>query len=296
MLDFIQNISKTPAVNGSEFHLSDFLKEYFLSKGLYAFSDCGNNVMVQNSKESKPRVCLFTPMDSPGYICLYRDEEKTYLTPTSKALAEVKDIDSVVDLNGKCFDVQKSDDNDKTLVIQDVSNPIGTAYLPFGQIRISKSSVEGRFSARLACISILKDLAESVENENVALCFTTGFQSGSKAECNVLNRKLFDIAVFLGFNHTEEKTPILAIKDGKSFSSPSLCERFYDVCRDHHLMISKKVFDQSVTAAERTSPQHHTAFLSLVLPCCDPLTQKESVSISAMKDLTTALRCFLNNI
>ena len=90
MLDFIHKISKIPSVNGSEFLLLDFLKEYFLSKGFYAYSDFGNNVTVQKSKDAKPRICLFTPMDSPGYICLYRDDEKSYLTPTSKALAEVK--------------------------------------------------------------------------------------------------------------------------------------------------------------------------------------------------------------
>ena len=75
MSELFQKISTIPCVNGSEYLLAEFIKNYFEDKGFYVIRDRQSNVIVQRQKTSVPPECaFFTPMDSPGYICLYQIE------------------------------------------------------------------------------------------------------------------------------------------------------------------------------------------------------------------------------
>ena len=77
-----------------------FLQKYFSEKGLFVTRLPGNHVLVQKMN-SDPTTVIFTPMDHPGLICLFQEENFAYLTPTSKCIADFKDLKTVSDLEGK---------------------------------------------------------------------------------------------------------------------------------------------------------------------------------------------------
>ncbi len=288
MNELVKKISKIPCVNGSEFVLSDYLLEYFREKGFFTTIYPGGHILIRQ-QNSTPHTIVFTPMDSPGFICLYKQADIAYLSPTSKKVNDLKDIEAVFDYNGNKFSSEESNyDKIKSKEIN-----IGNALAISSSLKISKTCINGRFSGRFACICILMKLAEALKNPNVGICFTAGFYSNTKAESNIINRLHAKNAILLGFGvcNLSNKHPILAIKDGKHFSSPRLSELFKLCCRNNHIPFQSVVFDKAITAAERLfSPSE---ILSLALPCQFELTINEKVY--AAEEMLSALTVFLNS-
>ena len=99
MLRILKQISEIPCINGSEHLLSEFLKRRFEEKGCLVSKICGHTLFVQKATNSEcnPKSVIFTPMDSPGFICLYKDNESAFITPTSTL---IKKAEQVADFKG----------------------------------------------------------------------------------------------------------------------------------------------------------------------------------------------------
>ena len=107
MLEQLRKISEIPCVNGGERSFSSFLENYFKQKSFAVQRLPGNHILVRKS-DLKPNTVLFTPMDSPGFVCLYREDGIAYLSPTSKALDDIKDFDSVINNEGVFFKLEET--------------------------------------------------------------------------------------------------------------------------------------------------------------------------------------------
>ena len=294
MHNLLQQISKIPCVNGSEWQLALFLRELFLAKGFDVQTLPGNHVFVK-MKNSSPKRIVFTPMDSPGFICLYKEDGAAYLTATSKVIDDIKDFDSVVNSNGDLFQIQESKYDKKSFCIKNESIQIGESFSILSNLKFTENQISGRFSSRIACISLLTKLAELLKNPRVGICFTSGFHSGSKAEMNVMKRIGANYAVLLNPAELDEDTaaPILAIKDGKHFSSKYLSEKFLTSCSENGVSIQKVVFDKAISAAERIYAPHVCEILSLALPCSRQYQEREKTI--AAENMLRALTHFLNS-
>ncbi len=294
MNELLREISKIACVNGGERRYSQFLKEYFTSKGFFVQRLPGNHVFVQRRKSSATTV-IFTPMDSPGFICLYKEGENAYLSPTSKALSDIKDFDFVVGSEGIPYKIEESKYDKKSFCIKSNSAKIGEIFSVESSVQSSDNEFIGRFSSKLACIFLLIKLADLLQSSDVALCFTAGYHSGTRSEANVLKRIGASNAVFVNFAECDDSVsaPILAIKDGKHFSSKSLSDRFMTSCKQISITVEAAVFDQAITSAERSYAPQVGEILSLALPCSKPYTVSEKVwGIDAMLQ---ALTHFLNS-
>ena len=294
MLDLLQQISKIPCVNGGERELSLFLKKYFITKGLSVQSFPGNHIFVKKDG-TMPQTILFTPMDSPGFICLYKEDGVAYLSPTSRTLNDMKDFDSVINQSGKTFKIEESKYDKNAFCIKSKDVNIGDVLAITPNFDLKETEFAGRFSSKLACISVLIRLSEILTNPNIAFCFTAGFHSGSKAESNVMKRVGAKNAILLSPAETKENTnePILALKDGKHFSSRILSGAFLASCKDNGISVQRVVFDKAISAAERTYAPHVKEILSLSLPCHQLYTANENNnSVDAMAE---ALKYFLNS-
>ena len=294
MYKLLQQISEIPRVNGSERRIAQFLHRHFVAKGFHVQTLPGNHVFVK-MKDSSPRTVVFTPMDTPGFVCLYKEDGVGYLASTSKVIGELKDFDSVVNANGDVFQIQESKYDKKSFCIKSERVQIGENFSIPSKPEVNENQIAGRFSAGIACICLLIKLADLLENPSVALCFTSGSHSGMKAEANVMKRTGATNAILLNPAEFDENTdaPILAIKDGKHFSSKNLSEHFLAACAVKDIAVRKVVFDQGISAAERTYAPHVSEILSLALPC-SRLYQAEEKTI-ATENMLFALTHFLNS-
>lgn len=294
MNELLREFSKIPCVNGGERTFSMLLSKYFSKKGFLVQKLPGNHIFIQKESTSA-RTVIFTPIDSPGFICLYKEGDESYLSPTSKALSTIKDFDSVVDTNGISFKVEESKYDKKSFCIKNQDAQIGEIFSVESKVLSSENGFSGRFSAKLACIFVLTKLADLLKNPSVALCFTAGYHSATRAEANVMNRTGASNAVFFNFAESDasESSPILAIKDGRHFSSKTLTEKFMTSCKNNGISIQAVVFDKAITAAERSYAPQVKEILSLALPCSQPYTDKEKVW--GTEAMLQALTHFLNS-
>jgi len=299
MLELMKIISRIPCVNGSEYELVSALTHYFEEKGLSVTTFPGNHVLVRPvPSDDIPETVIFTPLDSPGYICLYRDENGACLAATSKDGSELKEGDRVYGKRVKEATLYSSVYDEKILCIKDESAQVGDTFLAFTSAPVSASG-DGfccRYCARFSCIAVLMKLAENLKNPKVAVCFTSGFHSASKSEANVMNRIGAKRAILLGYasEKNPENFPILALKDGKNFSSTLLAESFCEIGKNNRINVSRRVFDQPITAAERLFSPYAREILSLALPCKNAFSEEEWVG--GAEDMLTVLTQFVNRI
>jgi hypothetical protein len=103
-------------------------------------------------------------------------------------------------------------------------------------------------------------------------------------------KRMSDVTDAHGWKEFDENTdaPILALKDGKHFSSKNLSELFLAACAEKDIAVRKVVFDQGISAAERTYAPHVSEILSLALPC-SRLYQAEEKTI-ATENMLFALK------
>jgi len=291
MQEILKQISEIPCVNGSEFRLSEYLKEHFDKKGFFVEVDQGRNLLIQKSKNTDPEYVLFTPMDSPGYLCLYKEGDCAYLTETSSNLKGLEAVEHVKDFRGKIHKLKKEKNRSDFLYIKSKNTTVGSAFALSGDFFIDDRYAIGWNSARYTCIATTVKLIEALENPKIAVCFTAGFNSGSKAESNVLTRTQNAKAILLGFCEEKSDLPILLIKDGKHFASPSMNKDFMDFCHSNDFCFLSKVSNKAVTAAERTISRKGN-IISLALPCTSALSEKEATSLHAAKELFSFFKTF----
>lgn len=294
MLELLHQISKIPCVNGGERHFSLFLKKYFSDKGFSVQSLPGNHIYVQK-RNAKPNTIVFTPMDSPGFICLYKEDDIAYLSSSSKSFGAIKDFDSVTNEKGITYKLEESKYDKNAFCIKSKEVQIGETLSISSKIELTESKISGRFCSKFACILILIKLADFLTNPNIALCFTAGFHSGTKAECNVLKRMGAKNAILLNAAVIDEigSDPILALKDGKHFSSKVLSDAFLASCKENGVLVQTIVFDKAITAAERTHAPLVYDILSLALPCRQLYSANENTSGTDF--MLRSLTLFLNS-
>ena len=189
MFETIQQISKIPAVNGSEYKLSVFLKEFFSQKGFSVKTFPGNHILIQKGNCS-PKTVIFTAMDTPGFIALYKENDEAFLTPTAKSVSALKDIAFVTDINGNRLKVHESKYDKKGFSIQSSSHALGSTFSISDTPNYNRENnlIFGRCTSRFACIAVLMKLMDKLNRNDVAVCFTGGFHSVTGAETNILNR------------------------------------------------------------------------------------------------------------
>ena len=289
MLEQLRKISEIPCVNGGERSFSSFLENYFKQKSFAVQRLPGNHILVRKS-DLKPNTVLFTPMDSPGFVCLYREDGIAYLSPTSKALDDIKDFDSVINNEGVFFKLEETKYDKSTFCVKNDQIRLGESLSVSSTVSVVDSVITGRFASKYACVAMLMKLAELITNPDVAICFTAGFHSGAKAESNVLKRIGANNAILLNFADVGDslQMPILAIKDGKHFSSDVLSNAFSESCSENGFPLRKIVFDKAISAAERIYAPHVREVLSLALPCSNLYSDREKVfAIDAMLQALT---------
>ena len=292
MLDLIRQISSIPCVNGSEFLLAKYIQEYFSEKGFNVSIDNLNNVIVRKDySHPDPDVIFFTPMDSPGYVCLYFEDSEAFLTPTSAAVKDLDDVQNVTDFDGNVYSVEKSKYDEKAFFVKTSSVDLGDAFSISGILSEDEEKICGRFAARFVCVATLMKFAETCKNPNVAFCFSSGFNTSFKTESSVINQLRTKRAILLGFAESSTNDPILCIKDGKAFSSKNLLAEFLSSCKNSDVSVSQLVFDKSITSAERLFSPFVSEILSLAIPCKDALKNTESVSKYAPNRMLKALHC-----
>ncbi len=294
MIDLVKEISQIPCVNGSEHGFARFLKRYFEEKGFQVSVFPGNHVLVQLT-DSAPKTIVFTPMDSPGFVCLYRENDCSYLTPTSKSVEEIKDLKAVFDTDGNEHPIEESKYDKKSFCIKNKVFPLGSAFSVASPIQTSDSVIIGRFCARFACIAVVMKLAESLKNQNVGICFTAGFCSKTKAESNVMNRLQAENALLLNFAEDEDSHPILILKDGKRFSSKAFLESIATFFENNCIPFRTRVYDNPITSAESLFSNSAKNIISFAFPCKEALSEKGEVCLSSMNETFHALSEFFNS-
>lgn len=295
MVELLKKIASIPSVNGSEYALSRALAEHFLERDYLVSIDRTNNVIVQKKRVADtPKTVFFTPMDSPGFTCLYHEKGISYLTHTAAALKDRKNVDYVIGHDLKKYPTETSKYDENEICIRSVQSLLGQCFSPSSILRFENSNVCGRFAARFFCLAILIKLAEFATDQSAAFCFTSGFHSGYKSESAVLNRYQVKNAVLLGYCEKNEDRPIYCVKDGKSFTTPNLGYPLLLSCRDKEIPLCSAVFDQPVTAAERTFSQWLSGTVSLALPCQNALKSQERVNLNTANEMLRVLKCFLN--
>ena len=244
---------------------------------------------------SDPTTVFFTPMDHPGLICLFQEENFAYLTPTSKCIADFKDLKTVSDLEGKEYKLEESKYDKKSYCINSPSVGIGDVFTPTTPLIETKYGFSGRFCGELACIAILMKLTEALSDKNFAVCFTAGFYSKGKAECNVMNRIKAKEAILLGVANDPEDNVILAVKDGKHFASKSLSDKITEKLQNSQISLKYAVYDQASTAAESLHSVFAEEVVSLILPCKEKYSAEESVSSKAIQDMSSVFQMILDS-
>lgn len=293
MLDLIRQISSIPCVNGSEFLLAEYIQTYFEEKGFHVSIDSLNNVIVRKEHSPlAPDIIFFTPMDSPGYVCLYSEDSKAFLTPTSATVKELEDVENVTDFAGNLYSPEKSKYDEKSFLVKTSSVDLGNAFSISGTLSEDDEKIYGRFAARFVCVATLMKFAETCKIPSAAFCFSSGFNTSFKTETTVINQLRAKQAVLLGFAESDANDPILCIKDGKAFSSKDFSNVFLNSCKKSDASISQLVFDKSVTSAERLFSPFVSKILSLAIPCKNPLKKTESVSKCISDKMLKALHCF----
>ncbi len=292
MLDLLKQISSLPCVNGSEFLLAKFIKDYFVQKGFWGYIDPLGNVIVKKTSDSIPSHVIFTAMDSPGFTCLYREDTLCYLTPTAASIKELKDIDTVLDYKGNRCSLLESKYDKNAFCIENSEVKLGSAFSIQNKIEIESDVITGRFAGRFACLAVLIKFAEQFSGNDIAFCFTSGFNTGYKSESTVLNRLQARNAVLLGFAESENSDPILCIKDGKHFSSKKLLNSVIQFSNNNKIDFNPMVSDKAISASERLFSPFTPNVLSMAIPCKNPLKTDESVVFDSMKKTFEILSYF----
>lgn len=293
MLDTIRNLTEIPCVNGSERQFALNLKELLTDKGLTVKVFPGNHVFFHKSN-ANPDTIVFTPMDSPGFTCLYKEDGIAYLTSTSKSYEKTKDFEVVINSKGIAFKTEASKYDQKAFCIKDPNILIGETFSAPAKVHYANEIFSGRFCSKFACIAILMRLMDELQNRKIGCCITAGFYSGSSAESNVMKRVGAKNAILLNSANFEEETnkPMIAIKDGKHFSSKILSDAFAAVCCENKISIQNVIFDEAISSADRIYAPEVKEILSLALPCRHRYTENETTRGTSL--MLQALISFLN--
>lgn len=295
MFELFQKISSIPCVNGSEYLLAEFIENFFEDKDFYVTKDRQSNVIVQRQKTSEPPECVFfTPMDSPGYICLYQENDRSYLTPTAGSVKDLKDIEFVLDYDGHSYSPIESEYDKNAFCIESKTVGLGNPFSISSSVVEQGDQLIGRFSARYASLTAMIEFALRSSDNKFAFCFTSGFNSLYKTESTILNRLKCTKSVLIGFAESDLTCPIICIKDGKFFSSKEFAANLQKACQQSGIQISECVFYKPVTSAERLHSSYAKNVLSFVIPCKKALKADEEVSKTTIQNAVDTLLCIEN--
>ncbi len=289
MLEQLNNLLSFHSVSGASKTISSHLFQLAKNKGLSVANDRYGNVAVfKDEKHDVIETLLLFSVDLPGFVNLYTENKKAYLSPTWNEIPDWKKTHSVRDQRGNVYTVENNEDNADQLCICARQFQIGETFDLFSPFTNEGESLCGfavsSYSLLLLALEILGDLPE-----NACIAFVGSRFSLTSFENTVVNRLEPKRAVLLGFCESDSSMPLLLLKDGKHFPKQKALSWIQEKTG---CIFEAKVCSKAVTKVEKVMPVFPCDLLSVALPCKHPLSATETVSENSLD----TMRLFLTKL
>ncbi len=290
MTDQIKLLSNKMNVSGAEKQLSNFIVKTLSDQGFCPKVDNLGNVILKNENFENSKLMICAPLDNPGFLTLYSEKSKAYLSYTDKKDENIKNTKEVIDQEGEIYKAKSSKEYPDYVCVTKNAHLIGEPFRIPSVICEKDGKISGKFICRYALQSVLLDLAGLTRTHNISLCFTTGFHTPSKSENCLARKHKPENMILLGFTEAKESHCILLAKDGKSFSDRNLMKIALLSAEKCKIGLIKKAQDAPITKAETIAIPGGIKVLSLALPCQNLQKNEEVVLIGCLAELKEILK------
>lgn len=294
MIDRLNNLASFMNVTASETSLAMHLFDFFQKKGLSAEIDQKGSVIVrlEGVGKEKRKIMICTPMDVPGFICLYREDFVSYLAKTCKNTSSDFKCEKLLNEKGEEFPVKESKFDKKELCIDFPNGKIGDVFRKPCYFKSDDEFIYGNFVCRYILIDLLMNLIKEKPQNDVLLCFTTGFYSFGVSEANIAYREKPDTVLMLGYSEDDGNQMLFYVKNGKNFAPMHLFHKAGKIADKHKIKMKTKVSETEATKEASVISAFFTDVFSFGLPHQKDDESKEKVSIRAINDLEKMLMSF----
>lgn len=294
MLERIKQVSSYHNVSGSENQMRSFIKselEKYSLEPMIDETDC----IYTFKKGTVPThtVLICVPMDLPGYLALFVGKEKAVLVPTGSFSFQMGKSVTLLGENNAEYKAAPIKDGEPDLKIQADGVNLGDSFRLVPDLKSKNNLISGYFAGMYALIANLLDLCGCQTKNNVVFLFTQGNATNSAKEKNIIRRIQPDFAVFLSSFQSDKKSPLVMLKDGKSFSSPTLVSDFIKFANEMKIKVSQDVSAVAVSKSESVFASEGLPHLSLCLPHTQFKDGKQSIDPKIYRNLVTVLKAWL---
>ncbi len=294
MINRLNFLASFMNVTAAENELKKHLFDFFLKKGFVVETDRNGCVIVRikGTSDRKKKIMICTPMDIPGYICLYREKTTSYLTKTCKnSKIEVEDR-SLFNEKGQSFSVKESRFDKNEICIDNPNGGIGDVFRPLPHFESDEEYIYGKNVCRYILMDLLMNIADKKPKNDILLCFTTGFYSLGVSEANIAFREKPDTVFMLGFSEDDASLPLFFVKNGKNFAPDHLFQETKGISENLKIDIKAKVSETEATKESSVISAFFTEVFSLGLPYKTDEKKGEKVPFCAIQDLKRILEAF----
>ena len=292
MLERLNQLSHQFAVSGCEEQMRSFLISRLKGIGANPSVDETGCLYAKKtgSSRNKRRVIISVPMDVPGYLALYINNNYGYLSATSEMPENKGKSVKIMGEEGRFYRATLLADSEKERRVYKKGIDLADSFCLDPTVEADQEILSGFFATTYARIQLLLDLAKEQTQNDVTFLFAASSSTRAAKERNAAKRINPDYMILVGAAKSDQTKPLLLIKDGNAFSNKELTKSFLALQGKNSFKTA--LFSDPITKAGEVHSADGVPILSLALPYSSR-DGKERFSCESYKALLMGLKNFI---